>query len=339
MKSSSQEGKVLEDNYISMTFGKYAKRSKFYVLGAPDPEMSAIDAILRRCCVPFAYATDGNGRRVHTGNAYSYDSTSRPVNPFENIVYVECAPADGRHKNSIVVDHHHPGDPGYGMYPKDFWIASSLGQVYDILLWDGLFRPRRHEIECTACRPGVFRVGSESAEYLAANNSGNSYRLTCHWIENDDLFIAAADHCLAAAYRGDCPGIDPHALMRWRTKMRASYLGRSISDIIRDIENARNALRDSRCIDICGFRVADMREMGYIPELPEAAARDNTPFIALVKEKGGRMKVVLQSACSELVEAFLGVWAHSEGLIDLYGDPARGYAGGYIHEEKYHENI
>ena len=30
------------------------------------------------------------------------------------------------------------------------------------------------------------------------------------------------------------------------------------------------------------------------------------------------------------VEAFLGGWAARAGLADLYGDPDRGYAGGYL---------
>jgi hypothetical protein len=36
------------------------------------------------------------------------------------------------------------------------------------------------------------------------------------WIPQRYVLAAAADHCLAAAYRGECPGVDPDALMRWR---------------------------------------------------------------------------------------------------------------------------
>src|SRR5690606_4181877 len=38
------------------------------------------------------------------------------------------------------------------------------------------------------------------------------------WSPDSPVFAAAADHCLAAAYRGECPGIDPNALMRWRVE-------------------------------------------------------------------------------------------------------------------------
>jgi hypothetical protein len=38
------------------------------------------------------------------------------------------------------------------------------------------------------------------------------------WIPQRYVLAAAADHCLAAAYRGECHGVDPDALMRWRVE-------------------------------------------------------------------------------------------------------------------------
>jgi len=44
----------------------------------------------------------------------------------------------------------------------------------------------------------------------------------------------------------------------------------------------------------------------------------------------GRRKVVLGGATTlEAVHAFMTVWAPAQGLVNAYGDPARGFAGAY----------
>src|SRR5690606_37923801 len=53
------------------------------------------------------------------------------------------------------------------------------------------------------------------------------------------VFAAAADHCLAAAYRGECPGVDTDALMRWRVAVRAEHQGRPVDELLDDVEQAR----------------------------------------------------------------------------------------------------
>src|SRR5690606_28418019 len=122
---------------------------------------------------------------------------------------------------------------------------------------------------------------------------------------------AAADHCLEAAYRGRCPGVDPDALMRWRAESRAAFQGRSVEAVLADITAARERLQEvtsahcdpayHRYVLDGGVYVADLRGE-HIPELPEAAAREGIPFLASVKERDGREKVVLQAASPALVE-------------------------------------
>jgi hypothetical protein len=140
--------------------------------------------------------------------------------------------------------------------------------------------------------------------------------------------VAAADHCLEAAYRGRCPGVDPDALMRWRAESRAAFQKRSVEDVLVDIEVARRILRagmsDEGSRDGC-FR--DLRGE-QIPELPEAACREGIPFLSTVRDRDGREKVVLQAAPPDLVRRFLAGEIVS-GLCDYYGSPERGLAGGY----------
>jgi hypothetical protein len=120
-----------------------------------------------------------------------------------------------------------------------------------------------------------------------------------------------------------------------------------------DVERARYALRraaeyvcpecgghgcDQYDADLpcqyCGGRTdlrleyADLRGRD-IPELPEAACREGTAFLATQRDRDGREKVVLQAAGPDLVRRFLA-GEIVPGLIDYYGDPERGFAGGYV---------
>ena len=83
-------------------------------------------------------------------------------------------------------------------------------------------------------------------------------------------------------------------------------------------------------------KAADLRGLpgGTIAEAPEAAARLGCAIIALTTERDGRKKVVLTGDSDGApVRAFLGGWATSEGLTGVYGDHARGFAGGYLPAE------
>jgi len=274
--------------------------NRLWVLGAPDVEMAAIERLLVTVGERIAYATVG-GVRVHPGNAYK--AAMMPIDPdITDIYYVECdIPAFIAGYTFHCCDHHRPGDPGYGRPPEDYYAASSIGQVIALL-----------------GRP------------VTADDTG---------ITMDELLmIAAADHCLEPAYRGRCPGVDPDALMRWRAETRAAFQGRTVEEVLADVWAARKKLRMAapECIDVDQFGaespngrpfVADLRGQS-IPELPEAAAREGIPFLATVTDRDGRVKVVLQAAGPELIRKFLAGEIVA-GLTGYYGDPARGFAGGY----------
>ncbi len=125
----------------------------------------------------------------------------------------------------------------------------------------------------------------------------------------------------------------------------------SVAAVLVDVESARFILKDSveRCKK-CGARndchypsgccdedsncwpefrsYADLRGK-HVPELPEAAAREGIPFLSTVQDRDGRSKVVLMAAPPELISEFMKGKLVS-GLKDIYGDPARGFAGGYL---------
>jgi hypothetical protein len=77
------------------------------------------------------------------------------------------------------------------------------------------------------------------------------------------------------------------------------------------------ALRDSLVRDMRGRPVGDLTEAreGYIADgLPGPDGRRH------VVASGSRLQI----------RAFLRSWAPAQGLTDLYGDPERGFAGGYM---------
>lgn len=331
---------------------------RLWILGASDPEMAAIEALLHQCGEQVAYALDERGERVRGGNAYG--GWAMPSAWGRAVYLVECDPRrtghlrrgpdrepfipaahdneDERPILKMLIDHHRPGDPGYGRPPAEFLLASSIGQVISELA-----RLGRLPWASTRRRCGT-PARSSRIRWL---NAGQGERNRSGWVVDvpersgppeqaidipDDLVLtAAADHCLAAVYRGECSGADPDELMRWRVGTRAAHQGRSAEEILADVDRARAALLTAPEVAIgeCPTTVRDMRGR-HVPELPEAAARAGVPFLASMRDHDGRTKVVLQVATPEVLAAW-PAWAAREGIVDLYGgDPARGFAGGYL---------
>jgi len=279
-----------------------------FILGAADPEMNAIENLLALYDIRFEYA-QADGKRVHPGNAYQADQVILEVG--ETAVLVECQPKavtfeDGFPAEVIRIDHHRPGDPGYGRKPAEYWEASSIGQVFRFL-------------------------------ELAPSREAK--------------VIAAADHCLTAAYAGQCPGIDPDGLMEWRMRSRAAFQERPVEWVLVDVRAAMEQIRTAPiiylmpctggiddhehqiycgCPDGMGFHpVTDLRGPA-IDELPEAAARMGRAIMAgPLPCPDGRKKIVLQSADPPTIKAWLAGGGPAD-VIDRYGDPERGFAGGYL---------
>lgn len=372
--------------------------SCIWVLYADDNEMSAIEALLRECGEQIIYATVG-GRRVHPGNAYSADAAGEVARslaklpgwrdniagtvPSWSIYVVEgAAPfAPGvRH-----IDHHRPGDPGYGVPPAEFLRGSSLGQVIVELARAGIALD-----DLPGWSPVSAFAGDETDAWYSDTSApgtwDSSLRLRLvgwrHTARSEYArmvrppaalcFVAAADHCLGAAYAGQCPGVDVEAFGEWRIATRAAHRERTdecthqrgdecpvhslfdcppprdyMAEVRADIGAATRSIRHARGIDLRPYEsssgyaegdwfgalsctVCDLRGE-EIPELPEAACRLGVAYIATPKPgPDGRRKVVLQCASAEHLAAW-PAWAAANGIVDCYGgDPARGFAGGYL---------
>jgi len=138
--------------------------------------------------------------------------------------------------------------------------------------------------------------------------------------------------------------------MRWRVETRAAFQGRKAEELLTDVERAREALRAAKLVELskplaCEYHVLtyepgcgvcahsivyDLRG-NSVPELPEAASREGMAYLATVSDRDGRRRVVLGgNASPEVVREFMEHWAPGQGLVDIYGDPARGFAGAYL---------
>jgi len=206
---------------------------RIWIMSSSDPEMETIEGLLREAGERIIYALGPDGARVRAADAYRVAALSEPI-PAGSVVYrVECdGPAIP--PDAVVIDHHRPGDPGYGRPPEEFLPASSIGQVIAELARQenlpAVWRCKGQGLEsapigCVKWNPygPYWHVGITPADASRRLSWGELLFAHSLVLPNDIVLTAAADHCLGAAYRGECPGVDPDALMRWRAESRARF--------------------------------------------------------------------------------------------------------------------
>lgn len=183
----------------------------------------------------------------------------------------------------------------------------------------------------------------DQSYHMRVSTEGDKLGGCVSWlvIPHELVLTAAADHCLGAAYRGECPGVDSEDLRQWRMCSRAEFQRRTVAEVEADVEAAKQVLTAAPWVTLYSkdFRVVrDLRRpeamddaRGYaVPELPEAALQLGVGYLAgPLKTPDGRVKYVV-SGKSEHVEAFRDHWAPANGLVDVYAFPERGMGGGYV---------
>ena len=316
-----------------------------FILGAPDPEMERIESLLKFHGAAVAHATSG-GKRVHPGNAYKADGVDTSDQPAvldrTEIFFVECdLPGAfggydeeyGYSHELYWVDHHRTGDPGHGTKPEYFLNGSSLGQVYLLLAEMGVQFPGGPGGPGTTT--GLHYHGS-FGWYIGYGEAGETEHMISP-IPFDHVYAAAADHCPAQAYQGQCPGVDPDMLMEWRAETRAQFQGcdpQELLDQVREtverLESAQaEAIRIHGEPDKCISIPHRFGGKPTLPELPEAAMRLGVAVEAQVKDRDGRTKRTLMGNTDPaLVQKWMDEWKAMG--CEVYGSPERGYAGAYL---------
>lgn len=257
-----------------------------FVLGAIDHEMTAIERLVTDAGHPVIYATV-DGQRVHGGNAYRASIPKAATAEGGTVYLVECCgdiSMSSRPACDFVrLDHHRPGDPGFGLPPQEFLRGSSLGQVISILARQDALpskwtRSRSENFPiCSAGQIGAgsfsdagkWAVGLPDDPPILGEDVGG-FPVAAGWrlaiIPDELVMTAAADHCLGAAYKGECPGVDPDDLLVWtadRTAaLRTAASGQTITRqiVLDDIALAREALAAAPILELPGgHTLRDMR--------------------------------------------------------------------------------
>lgn len=272
---------------------KWIENSITVILGAGDPEMAAISSACAKLGIRTIQAAV-DGVACHPGNAYRADGyVEGGVHTDDYVISVENA-VSGLVPD-FCADHHREGDNGYGRPPAEFWSASSIGQVYQHLADGGI-----------------------PAETLEAAFGADRY------------MVAASDHCPSHAFAGKCPGIDITALKAMRARNSAAFNKMTEAEWLSVVDAAIAALRELPVAYAGGgeYRVSttDIPLLNHAQLIAGLAVQYVMPGNA----RDPRAKVGLLGGEPEMIRAWMDEKRGSGELVDVYGDPQRGYAGGYI---------
>ena len=183
---------------------------------------------------------------------------------------------------------------------------------------------------CDHHNPGDPGYDRPPDEYLQGSSLGQVLGLLGQEPTHEQRIIAAADHCLTHAYRGECPGVDPQDLADWRERSRAARFGLTREEIQMRIRIATKALERAERIKVGDEWVAWFPDKSVAPyELAEASARAGVPIAYITHLNQARTeyraKCGIKNAQPETVRA----WMRGCELECVYGSPVRGYASGY----------
>lgn len=259
-----------------------------FVLGAVDPEMREIARVLTLDARPFLHAAKG-GFAVNARSAYDADGVvrlSRAGRGMEAVLSPNCPAA---------------------------FVECTLRGHQPVLRID------HHN-------PGDPGYEKPPELYLEGASIGQLLRVLEMEPTDTQRLLAGGDHCLTAAYQGECPGVDPGELLFLRASWRARVSGRSPGDVIEGIAQAAKQVRHSFDSEYGESLFLDPTEIPL--DLAEGAAYAGCPIRYREWFPRGELKEMLKGASPAHIERFMQ--GHRDAGREVYGNPYRGYAGTYL---------
>ena len=264
------------------------EKEAVFVLGARDPEMREIARVLREDRRGFVHAAkDGFPVRPRT----AYDANG--------VVHISRA---NRFSAAVLP----PQMPAV-------MVECALAQHPPLLLVD------HHN-------PGDAGFAMPPERYLEGASIGQTLRLLEREPTATQRLLAAADHCLTAAYQGACPGVDPEELLFLRASWRARMTGRTLGDVMEGI--LHSARRVASRYDPASSVSLFLDPTDIPPDLAEGAAYVGHAIRYRELMRDGELKEMLKGAPPDHIERFMA--AHEREGREVYGNPYRGYAGAYL---------
>jgi hypothetical protein len=302
---------------------------KLFLLGAEDPEMDLVEKYVSLMNYEWAYASIG-GTRCNPSSAYNADKVSD-----KELVYVECK-VPSYEGYEISIDHHNEGDFGYYFDHKDFVKASSIGQLFQLVV--------HNDFEKAVINWGLeLHNDLQNDTFDFFTHEETWYFKSRHGIVKvpaEVVNMAAVDHCLSDAYAGKCVGVNHDTLWSVRSEDLSKSLKVAVDHIYETKENFESVLNDAihrieeGIEEILDLTFMDMG-LGYSMEylvLREVSLMKSIPVAVIKREEiGSPQKLMLLSLKREQVENFLANPTFKGTEINKpFGVPTRGYAGGLI---------
>lgn len=258
-----------------------------FVLGAQDPEMREIERSLRRTNRPFMHAAR-QGERCNARTAYDADGVVRMSRSGQALPAVLLPKAPAVFVECTVLDH-----------PL-------------------VLRVDHHN-------PGDPGYDKSPDAYLEGSSVGQVLRLLEMEPNTTQRLLAAADHCLTAAYQGACPDVDPQELLFQRAAWQAKMSGRTLGDVMEGILACAKQVDRQYDSELGEALFLDPTEVPL--DLAEGAAYAGKPVRYRQLLPSREVKEMLKGARPEHIERFMD--AHRMAGRRVYGNPYRGYAGTY----------
>jgi hypothetical protein len=258
-----------------------------FILGALDPEMREIERVLGMHGYPVAWAAVGR-QRCSSATAYDADAA----------LHMER----GRQQAQLIL----PRQPVV-------FVECAIRRI------DPVLRIDHHN-------PGDAGFDCGPQDYLRGSSLGQLLTLLNLEPDPTQRLLAAADHCLTAAYQGECPGVDPDELLFMRASWQAKMTYRPFGLVMSSILEAARLVRER--YDPQAGAALFLDPTLTVPDLPEGAARAGMPVRYRSMEPSGLVKEMLKGASPDAISSFM----QENRLLGrrVYGNPYRGYAGTYL---------
>jgi hypothetical protein len=259
-----------------------------FLLGAQDPEMREIERVITAAGRHYAHATHKGGR---------------------------CSPSNAYVASGAAMVSRDKVVRPFVVLPK----APLVMVECSLLQHQPVARVDHHN-------PGDPGYDKRPEEYLAGSSIGQVLRLLDMEATPTQRLLAAADHCLTAAYQGQCLDIDRGELLFLRASWQAKMSGRTLGDVVEGIINSARQVESRYDSELGESVFLDPTEVTL--DLPEGAAYAGKPVRYRALLPHGEIKEMLKGAAPVDIERFMENHAAAGRVV--YGNPFRGYAGAYL---------